>query len=111
MINFRFLLIFSFFSVPFGLLSQHEEACEPGFLEAIDDVIALDEADISFFSFNVLDNDFIGFDNFQLEAENLPPCISFSDDGTVEINNPSFSDGDGDLDCCGVHTFSYYIFN
>jgi PKD repeat protein len=110
MTNFRLLLIFSFFSVPFGLLSQQEEACEPGFLEAIDDVIELDEADISFFSFNVLDNDFIGFDNFQLEAENLPPCISFSDNGTVEINNPSFSDGDGDLDCCGVHTFSYSIF-
>ena len=95
--------------IPFRTNAQAQEVCEPGYFEAVDDYFEIALEEISSTTYNVLDNDFIAVDYWELIASDMPPCFNVNQDGTVEINSSSAAgDGTG-MECCGEHFFTYTL--
>ncbi|MBV42097.1 MAG: hypothetical protein CL834_03600, partial [Crocinitomicaceae bacterium] len=96
--------------IPTTTFSQVQDACEPGYFQAVDDYFEIELDQAANASFNVIDNDFIAADYWELIAADLPPCISLDlINGTVEINSSSPTGDGSSLDCCGEHYFSYTL--
>ena len=72
-----FLSVLLFALIPFRTSAQLQEICEPGYFEAVDDYfeVALDDFSVLY---NVLDNDVIAVDYWELVGSDTPPCISLN---------------------------------
>ena len=97
-----FLSILLFALIPFRTSAQLQEVCEPGYFEAVDDYfeVALDDFSVLY---NVLDNDFIAVDYWELIASDMPPRLTLNQDGTVEINSSSATADGTEIECCRDH--------
>ena len=104
-----FLSILLLLLIPTTIFSQVLEACESEYVQAIDDYFEVTIDDISTWVDNVIDNDVIAVDYWELIAADLPPCISLDLDGTIEINSSSPTGDGSSLDCCGEHFFTYTL--